>query len=439
MKKNLINLIKKIATFARFRHYITNRPRQTTQNTIDIIKVLFFGIPVALIIRIFSSILLIRIMHINAGRIGEFIMNPAIYLYQKEYKINSTRQKSLDIFYLEEKVINLFLLKMLKKKINIGSATFLRPIDNAQKLLDRIFESGGKYKPFLKRKFKTHYVDCLPKSKKNINFTVEEIKRGEDELFEKFGIKKNSKFACFLIRDQAFLKKNYPNSNYDYHEYRNMNPQIFLSAAEELSKRGYFVFRMGKIQESIFEIQGNNKIIDYANSEYKSDFLDIYMGAHCSFYLTTMSGPDNLLPLFNVPSIELPLNLSVSRQFNNYLITPRIFYDENNKRLSLKELFKKDLIYRQKKYDFDNEKVLPTDPKPEDIRNLVIEMDDHIINSKPYSDLENNLNKKFWKIFSELYEKDFKSKDEISIKGKYITLSRFDINFLKKNHEWFLK
>ena len=152
-----------------------------------------------------------------------------------------------------------------------------------------------------------------------------------------------------------------------------------------------------------------------------------------------MSGPDNLLPLFNVPSIELPLNLSVSRQFNNYLITPRIFYDENNKRLSLKELFKKDLIYRQKKYDFDNEKVLPTDPKPEDIRNLVIEMDDHIINSKPYSDLENNLNKKFWKIFSELYEKDFKSKDEISIKGKYITLSRFDINFLKKNHEWFLK
>ena len=66
-------------------------------------------------------------------------------------------------------------------------------------------------------------------------------------------------------------------------------------------------------------------------------------------------------------------------------------------------------------------------------------MDDHIINSKPYSVLENELNKRFWNIFSNLYEKDPKNKNEINIKGKYNALSRFDINFLKKNHEWFLK
>ena len=163
------------------------------------------------------------------------------------------------------------------------------------------------------------------------------------------------------------------------------------------------------------------------------------MAAHCSFYLTTMSGPDNLLPLFNVPSIEFPLNLGGSRQFNNYLISPRIFYDGNNKKMTLKELFEKDLILRQKKQDFEQEKVLPIDPEPEDIKNLVIEMDDHIINSKPYSVLENELNKRFWNIFSNLYEKDPKNKNEINIKGKYNALSRFDINFLKKNHEWFLK
>ena len=152
-----------------------------------------------------------------------------------------------------------------------------------------------------------------------------------------------------------------------------------------------------------------------------------------------MSGPDNLLPLFNVPSIEFPLNLGGCRQFNNYLISPRIFYDENNKKMTLKELFEKDLILRQKKQDFEQEKVLPIDPEPEDIKNLVIEMDDHIINSKPYSVLENELNKRFWNIFSNLYEKDPKNKNEINIKGKYNALSRFDINFLKKNHEWFLK
>ena len=31
------------------------------------------------------------------------------------------------------------------------------------------------------------------------------------------------------------------------------------------------------------------------------------------------------------------------------------------------------------------------------------------------------------------------NKNEISIKGRYIAQSRFDINFLKRNHEWFLK
>ena len=420
MKINLIQLIKSLVTFNGMLKF-------------------FFGVPVALIIRLFSSILLIRITHINAGRIGEFIINPIIYLYQKEKKINSTKKKSLDIFYLEEKVINSFLLKMLKRKINIGPSSILRAIDNAQKSLDRIFKSKEKYKPFLNRKFKTQYIDCLPNSKKNIYFTIEEIERGQNELLKKFGVKKDDKFVCFLIRDQAFLKKKYPNLNFDYHEYRNMNPLNFLSAAEELSKRSYFTFRMGRIQESKFKISGNNKIIDYANSEFKSDFLDIYMTAHCSFFLTTMSGPDNLLPLFNVPSIELPLNLAVSRQFSNYLVAPRIFYGENNQKLSLKELFKKDLIFRQKKYDFDNEKVLPTDPKPEDIKNLIIEMDDHIINSKPYSNFENYLNNKFWQIFSEFYTKHPKGKNEIIIKGKYIALSRFDINFLKQNHEWFLK
>ena len=211
-----------------------------------------------------------------------------------------------------------------------------------------------------------------------------------------------------------------------------MNPLNFLSAAEELSKGNYYIFRMGKFQDTKFKIKGNDKIIDYANSIHKSDFLDIYLSANCSFFLTTMSGPDNLLPIFNVPSIEFPLNLAVSRQFSNYLISPRIFSNENHNKLSLKDLFKKDLIFRQKKSDFDNEKVLPKDPNSDDIRNAVIEMDDHIINAKPYSTFENDLNDRFWKIFSEYYEKDPKNKKEIEIRGRYNVLSRFDINFLKK-------
>ena len=43
------------------------------------------------------------------------------------------------------------------------------------KLLDKIFKSAEKYKPFLNRKFKTHYIDRLPNSKK-INLLKKKLK-----------------------------------------------------------------------------------------------------------------------------------------------------------------------------------------------------------------------------------------------------------------------
>ena len=56
--------------------------------TIKGIFIIFYGLPLAIFIRIFSKIFLIRIMKINSERIGELIINPAIYLYQKENNIN---------------------------------------------------------------------------------------------------------------------------------------------------------------------------------------------------------------------------------------------------------------------------------------------------------------------------------------------------------------
>ena len=151
-----------------------------------------------------------------------------------------------------------------------------------------------------------------------------------------------------------------------------------------------------------------------------------------------MSGLDNLLPIFNIPTIVIPLNLAIARQYKNYLISTKTFLDKYNKKISLRELFEKNLIFRQKKKDFDNENIRPIDPSPEQIEKLIIEMDDHIINSKPYSEEENYLNDKFWKQYSYYYNKDKNAEQEIKFNGKLKVFSRFDINFLKENHDWFL-
>ena len=402
------------------------------------LTIILYGLPTALIIRIISKILLIRIMGVNAERIGELIINPAIYLYQKENKINSHGTRSWDIFFMKDKPINKQIFKMLKREINIYPKFFLEPVFEAQKKLNIYFKDLNKYLPIEQRKFKFHYIDKLPESKKNIKFLKKEIIRGERELLNKFGIHKKDKFICLLIRDQEFLKKIYPNLNFETHEYRNIDPLNFIDAAKILSKKGYYVFRMGKFQSKKFETS-DPKIIDYANSDYRNDFLDIFLSAHCNFFLTTMSGLDNLLPIFNIPTIVIPLNLAIARQYKNYLISTKTFLDPNNKKVSLKELFEKNLIFRQKKEDFDNANIRPIDPSPDQLTKLVIEMDEHIINSKPYTKEENDLNNEFWRIYSHYYNKDKNANIEIKFNGQLKVSSRFDINFLKDNHNWFLK
>ena len=56
MKKKLIYLLNLLITFKG-------------------ISMLFIGLPISILIRIISPIILIRIMHINSSRIGEFILN----------------------------------------------------------------------------------------------------------------------------------------------------------------------------------------------------------------------------------------------------------------------------------------------------------------------------------------------------------------------------
>ena len=42
----------------------------------------------------------------------------------------------------------------------------------------------------------------------------------------------------------------------------------------------------------------NSKIIDYATNNMRTDFLDIFLGSECLFWISTGSGIDNLSKCF---------------------------------------------------------------------------------------------------------------------------------------------
>ena len=85
---------------------------------------------------------------------------------------------------------------------------------------------------------------------------------------------KNKNYVCLAVRDENYLNKMEPRGDWSYHDYRNSNIINYLEAADELTKRGYYVLRMGKNNKIKFETN-NPMIIDYSFSKYRSDFMDI--------------------------------------------------------------------------------------------------------------------------------------------------------------------
>ena len=52
---------------------------------------------------------------------------------------------------------------------------------------------------------------------------------------------------------------------------------------------------------------GNPMIIDYANYGMRTEFLDIYLGAHCDFCISTSAGWDAIPLIFRRPIVYAPV------------------------------------------------------------------------------------------------------------------------------------
>ena len=128
---------------------------------------------------------------------------------------------------------------------------------------------------------------------------------------------------CLIVRDSGYLNRHINKENlnrWGYHNFRDGDVDKYVLAAEELTLRGYYVFRMGSNVKKPLK-SSNPKIIDYANSKIRSDFMDIYLGAKCSFCISTSCGFDAIPVVFRRPIayvfIQRNLNQLPYRSFFN--------------------------------------------------------------------------------------------------------------------------
>ena len=382
---------------------------------------------------------------LRSSRIGSLSEKYEIYCCKIDAGINRPKKKFVDLFCYDKKICNQQLAKMWKKKLIILPRFILIPIININKLIIKFFGSTNYFvhsnesiystnDPVKLKKILTHrdLFNLMAETKTHLNFTKKEIQKGENYL-NSLGIDKDKKIVCLAVRDSAYQEKylNTSDLNLRHNDFRDQNISDFLLAAEELTKRGYWVFRMGKaVKEKIKT--SNPMIIDYANLNIRSDFLDIYLGYRCKFCIRTC-GYGGVPQSFKKPTIVIggaPLVDLVAYGKNDMFLLFHYFSQEKNRKLTLSEIFDLGIstIRTSKGYDDLKIKIIPS--SPEDIRDAIMEIADKI--EGIWQEKPNTI--KLQDSFDTLFEKHLISNNLRHLFGKQRLWQ--SSSFLNKNIWW---
>jgi len=389
-----------------------------------------------IIIRLIKPWFLIRWSELRNARIGHIAFNSEYYSCKRDAKINTPSQRYIDIFYLAQKYnCNKQLIKMIKRSLLILPSFFLLPLQRINQ-----FIPGGKLHEIENNSTltdrDTHNI--FHKYKPHINFTNAEELKGE-RILNEFGIPKNAKIVCLIVRDAAYLDRYSDNTlrNFNYHSYRNGDIDRYVLAAEELSKRGYYVFRMGvKVNKPLKT--SDPKIIDYANLKMRSDFMDIYLGAKCTFCISTSCGFDEIPKVFRKPvaHIDAPIGYMHTETAKDLLLTKHHFNKKNNKKLTVSEIFSSNIALSLDTKEYEKNNVLLEENSPEEIKDLAIEMDERLNGIWKETEQDLLLQKKFWSIFQKNFEK-LALNDPITNQIGYVKkLAKYSTKFLRDNQNW---
>jgi putative glycosyltransferase (TIGR04372 family) len=303
--------------------------------------VLPLSFPLAILLRVALRIVKpwvhIRFVRWSSMSLGIWAIPTEVYLCQRDAGMHPKR--SLDLFYRYDR--NAYALKrsvvrssaICNKQLDKMFRAHIRLWEGAQFLdyLNRLLPRGSEAFTFkmpepydqegLLKRFPTHLI-----------FTQEEERKGQSALAQ-LGVPPGAPFFCFHARDSAYHARWRPGLELFYHgerqwlDERNSSIQNYLPAAEKLTELGYYAIRMGKYVEKPIP-SGNPRIIDYAWS-HQSDFMDVYLSAHCAFFIGHNSGITALPVIFRRPLVFVniaPLSEIVYCSCSNSIFIPKKYY-----------------------------------------------------------------------------------------------------------------
>jgi len=302
---------------------------------------LFFLLPIILFLLIIRIFIDFRINQVISKKIGHMATQMEIYICEKKEYPKSTHV----IWFFEQRIANQFLKKQWSKKLIILPRFILEPIYilfNRYKFFNFFLIDLNKYPEEVKKTIKGRLKqiddkNVLLRQKPSIEFNNKEKIEGENYL-KKTGLK-DKKFFAFASRSSQFHNEKDQST-------RNSNIDDKILAVKFLVSKGYKGIRMGK-NESKLKFSDSN-IIDYSNSEDRSDFLDIYIASKCEFMITASSGVAELGTLFRAPKLivnEHGVQHMAVNQLRWMMLLKKIKNLNSGKLITFEEAYKKKLNY----------------------------------------------------------------------------------------------
>lgn len=220
--------------------------------------------------------------------------------------------------------------------------------------------------------------------------TADDVARGRDEL-AKMGVPHDVRFVCFHNREGG-----YSPSDEQWHSYRNCNVLNYLEAARCLVERGIYCVRLGDpTTQPLPRMPG---VVDYAHSDSRSDWMDVFLCAQCEFFIGNSSGPLLLAGAFGRPMCLANLvPLSTVLPFGpRDLGIPKLLWHEQERRyLTFREIFESQTANFRFSRLYREHGILPMENPAEDIRDLALESLDRLAGRASYTEEDERLQARF--------------------------------------------
>ena len=349
----------------------------------------YWAIPATFLMRATRPLIRIRICGIRSDRIGHFVADIAEHIGRENIK----PARTLNFYFLRGPISNTQWELMVKRSSLRVLGDWLRYIDG----WNRIIPGGGLHTMSSSLTESRDVEGLFQKFDCTIPFLPTEEANCEAWLETK-GWTKGEPFVVLHVRDSEYLKKTYPNYDWNYHSYRDSDIQTYLPAMEWLASHGVWVLRMGK--SMALPLQSNShKIVDYAFDSGKSDLLDIWLFSNSSGIISTASGLDYLGGVYRKPILfvnALPL-VNLASYFDMTWVPKNLVWKISGEILTLSETI-------QNSYwdslDYESNGIDVEDLSTEIITQSVIEFWQKTTNSQKNSAGATDTQRAFWAIFT---------------------------------------